>query len=97
MFKGFAIGAGMIIPLGAQNSYLLNQGIKKNFHITAATICILCDLILMTIGVFGGGALVNSNELLLTIITWGGIIFLTFYGALFFKSFLFFNFCREQK
>ncbi|NQY37349.1 MAG: LysE family transporter [Alteromonadaceae bacterium] len=91
MFKGFAIGAGMIIPLGAQNSYLLNQGIKKNFHITAATICILCDLILMTIGVFGGGALVNSNELLLTIITWGGIIFLTFYGALFFKSFLFFQ------
>ena len=88
MFKGFAIGAGMIIPLGAQNSYLLNQGIKKNFHFTAATICIMCDLILMTLGVFGGGALGSSNELLLTIITWGGILFLTFYGALFFKSFL---------
>jgi len=88
IFKGFIIGAGMIIPIGAQNSYVLNQGIKKNYHFTAATICIICDLVLMTLGVYGGGALINSNELLYTLITWGGIAFLTIYGGLFFKSFL---------
>jgi L-lysine exporter family protein LysE/ArgO len=43
----------------------------------------------MTIGVYGGGALINSNNFLYSLITWGGIAFLTVYGALFFKSFLF--------
>lgn len=87
MAKGFIIGAGMIIPIGAQNSYVLSQAIKKNYHFTAATICILCDIILMSLGVFGGGALVTSNEFLYQAITWGGIAFLTVYGAMFFKEF----------
>lgn len=83
------IGAGMIIPIGVQNSYVLNQGIKRNFHFIAASICILCDFILMAAGVFGGGALLASNALLLNIVTWLGIAFLTGYGAMFFKSFLY--------
>jgi len=87
LFKGFVIGAGMIIPIGAQNAYILNQGIKRNYHLTAATICIFCDVILMSLGVFGGGALINSNELLALIITWLGIAFLVIYGGMFFKSF----------
>jgi L-lysine exporter family protein LysE/ArgO len=89
ILKGFLIGAGMIIPIGAQNSYVLAQGIKKNYHIIAATICILCDFILMSVGVYGGGALITSNVILFNIMTWGGVIFLTIYGGLFFKSFLF--------
>lgn len=88
LFKGFIIGAGMIIPIGAQNAYVLNQGIKQNYHFIAASICILCDLLLMSLGVFGGGALIKSNTLVYTVLTWAGIIFLTTYGALFFKSFL---------
>jgi len=87
LFKGFVIGAGMIIPIGAQNAYILNQGIKRNFHLTAASICIFCDVVLMSLGVFGGGALINSNELLAMVITWLGVAFLTIYGAMFFKSF----------
>jgi len=89
LFKGFAIGAGMIIPIGAQNAYLLNLGIKKNFHLTAATVCILCDIILMSIGVFGGGALISSNETVYLLLTWLGIIFLLTYGSMFFHSFYF--------
>ncbi|WP_448214243.1 LysE/ArgO family amino acid transporter [Colwellia sp. MEBiC06753] len=85
--KGFVIGAGMIIPLGAQNSYVLSQAIKRNFHFTAAVICILCDFVLMSMGVFGGGALVASNDWLYHIITWGGILFLSVYGGIFFKEF----------
>ena len=86
--KGFIVGAGMIIPIGAQNAFILNQGIMKNFHFTAATICIICDLVLMSIGIFGGSAIINANALLYRLITWAGVIFLTAYGALFFKSFL---------
>jgi len=88
LFKGFIIGAGMIIPIGAQNAYVLNQGIKQNYHFIAATICIICDLLLMSLGVFGGGALINSSTMLYTLLTWAGIIFLTGYGAVFFKSFI---------
>ncbi|KGJ89462.1 LysE/ArgO family amino acid transporter [Thalassotalea sp. ND16A] len=87
IFKGFVIGAGLIIPIGVQNSYILSQSIKRNHHLLAATICILCDFILMSLGVFGGGALINSNSMLAELITWGGIIFLTVYGLIFFKQF----------
>ncbi|WOH39240.1 LysE/ArgO family amino acid transporter [Thalassotalea fonticola] len=87
VLKGFVIGAGMIIPIGAQNSYILSQSIKRNHHLVAATICIICDFLLMSLGVFGGGALINSNSMVSLIITWAGIAFLTGYGLLFFKSF----------
>jgi len=87
LFKGFVIGAGMIIPIGAQNAYLLNLGIKKNFHFTAASVCILCDVLLMSVGIFGGGALISSNENIYLILTWLGILFLSTYGAMFFYSF----------
>jgi L-lysine exporter family protein LysE/ArgO len=87
VFKGFIIGAGLIIPIGVQNSYILNQSIKRNHHLMAATICILCDFFLMSVGVFGGGALINSNSMLAEFITWGGIVFLTVYGLIFFKQF----------
>ncbi|WNC73285.1 LysE/ArgO family amino acid transporter [Thalassotalea psychrophila] len=89
MLKGFVIGAGLIIPIGVQNSYVLSQSIKRNHHLMAATICIVCDFILMSLGVFGGGALINSSSMLAEIITWAGIIFLTVYGLIFFKNFYF--------
>ncbi|QSA20099.1 amino acid transporter, partial [Vibrio furnissii] len=39
LLQGFGFGATMIIPIGAQNAYVLNQGIKRNHHLTTATIC----------------------------------------------------------
>ncbi|MCH2057456.1 MAG: LysE/ArgO family amino acid transporter [Thalassotalea sp.] len=88
MAKGFLIGAGMIIPIGAQNSYILTQSIKKNYHLMVATICVICDFTLMTLGVFGGGALVASNDIAYYALTIAGILFLTVYGAIFFNEFL---------
>lgn len=76
----------MIIPIGAQNAYILNQGIKKNHHLTAATLCSLIDALLISLGVFGGGAILSQNELLLSTVTIGGIAFLIFYGYLSLKS-----------
>jgi len=87
--KGFVIGAGLIMPIGAQNAYVLNQGIKRNHHILAASICIICDFILMSLGVFGGGALLGAHPVIASAITVLGVAFLLFYGAMFFKSFYF--------
>lgn len=76
----------MIIPIGAQNAYVLNQGIKRNHHLTTATICSVLDMIFISLGIFGGGAILSQNEILLMSVTLGGIAFLSFYGLLSLKS-----------
>ncbi|UTM57784.1 LysE/ArgO family amino acid transporter [Photobacterium sp. CCB-ST2H9] len=86
LLQGFGLGASMIIPIGAQNAYVLNQGIKRNHHLTTATVCSLLDMLFISLGVFGGGALLSSNETVLLVVTLGGIAFLVFYGSLSLKS-----------
>ncbi|CAM3184736.1 LysE/ArgO family amino acid transporter [Vibrio ordalii] len=86
LLQGFGLGATMIIPIGAQNAYVLNQGIKRNHHLTTATICSLLDVMFISLGIFGGGALLSSNEVLLTSVTLGGVAFLSFYGFLSLRS-----------
>lgn len=86
LLQGFLLGASLIIPIGAQNAYVLNQGIKRNHHLTTATICSICDVVFISLGVFGGGALLSSNETLLTTVTVGGILFLLFYGSMSLRS-----------
>lgn len=86
LLQGFGLGASMIIPIGAQNAYVLNQGIKRNHHLTTATICSLLDVVFISLGIFGGGAILSQNEILLTTVTLGGIAFLIFYGLLSLKS-----------
>ena len=86
LFQGFLIGMSTIIPIGAQNSYVLSQGIKRNHHLLSASICMLCDTLLIALGVFGGGKLIASNELLMLFIGWGGILFLLAYSALAFRN-----------
>jgi L-lysine exporter family protein LysE/ArgO len=86
LLQGFGFGATMIIPIGAQNAYVLNQGIKRNHHLTAATICSFLDIFFISLGIFGGGAILSQSELLLTFVTVGGIAFLTFYGLQSWKS-----------
>ena len=76
----------MIIPIGAQNAYVLNQGIKRNHHLTTATICSLLDTLFISLGIFGGGAILAQHDMLLTSVTLGGIAFLTCYGLLSLKS-----------
>ncbi|MFK3976012.1 LysE/ArgO family amino acid transporter [Shewanella vesiculosa] len=86
LFQGLILGLGMIIPIGAQNSYILSQGIKRNHHFLAATICMLCDVLLIGLGIFGGGKLIASSEWLMLLIGWGGVTFLVVYAVLSFKS-----------
>ncbi|PML78155.1 LysE/ArgO family amino acid transporter [Enterovibrio norvegicus] len=80
ILQGFGLGLSMIIPIGAQNAYVLNQGIRRHHHVVTATICFLCDAILIALGIFGGGAMLASNELLLNVVTIGGVAFLVTYA-----------------
>nr|WP_206760845.1 LysE/ArgO family amino acid transporter [Vibrio vulnificus] len=76
----------MIIPIGAQNAFVLNQGIKRNHHLTTAAVCSVLDMVFISLGIFGGGAILSQNELLLTMVTLGGIAFLSVYGLMSLKS-----------
>lgn len=80
VLQGFGLGLSMIIPIGAQNAFVLNQGIRRHHHIATATLCFICDVALIFLGVFGGGALLASNEMLLSVVTIGGIAFLLTYA-----------------
>ncbi|WP_417778125.1 LysE/ArgO family amino acid transporter [Stutzerimonas xanthomarina] len=81
-FNGLLITAGLIIAIGAQNAFVLAQSLRREHHLPVAALCILCDILLVSIGVFGLAAVLAENPLLLQITRWGGVLFLLFYGAI---------------
>ncbi len=78
--QGFALSAAMILPLGPQNVFVMNQGIRRHYHLMTASLCALSDIVLISAGIFGGSALLGSSPLLLALVTWGGVAFLLWYG-----------------
>lgn len=79
--KGFGAGGGLIVAIGAQNAFVLSQGVRGNYHVVIALICILCDTIFITAGVAGFGASVSASPVLSQWVTWGGALFLFIYGC----------------
>ncbi|WP_210397749.1 LysE/ArgO family amino acid transporter [Motiliproteus sediminis] len=84
--QGFAASAGLIIAIGAQNAFVLTQGLLRRFHWQVAALCSLIDALLITAGVLGLGWLIRQSPLLLQAATWGGVLFLAVYGALALKA-----------
>ena len=78
--QGFGTGGGLIVAIGAQNAFVLSQGVRRNHHLIIALICIVCDAVFITAGVAGFGGAVSNNPALLRCVTWGGAGFLVFYG-----------------
>lgn len=74
------MGMAMILPIGPQNAFVLSQGIRRQYAVMVAGLCAVSDAILISLGVFGGGALLAQSPLLLQIVTWSGVIFLSWYG-----------------
>lgn len=86
MFEGFGTGAGLIIAIGAQNAFVLKQGILKNHVLVTVLICAFIDALLIALGVGGFGRLLTSSSLLLAMARWGGATFLFYYGLRSFRS-----------
>lgn len=78
--QGFALSAAMILPLGPQNAFVMNQGIRRQYHMMIACLCALSDIALICAGIFGGSALLSQSRLLMMLVTWGGVAFLLWYG-----------------
>ncbi len=79
--QGFTLGLAMIIPIGAQNAFVLSRGIHRNHHLLTATLCSFCDLILIGIGVFGGATVLSASPIGMALLTWGGVLFLSWFGV----------------
>lgn len=78
--QGYAMGGGLIVAIGAQNAFVLAQGVRRNHHLAVAALCILCDGLLIGLGVSGVGTMVAASPTLGLIAAWGGAAFLGWYG-----------------
>jgi len=79
-FQGLVLGAAMILPLGPQNAFVMNQGIRRQYPLMVAGLCALSDLVLICAGIFGGSAVLMQSPWLMALVTWGGVAFLLWYG-----------------
>jgi L-lysine exporter family protein LysE/ArgO len=79
---GFGTGLSLIIAIGAQNAFVLRQGVRRDAVLAVVGICALSDALLITLGVAGVGAVVVAWPGALTAIGWIGGAFLLGYGAL---------------
>lgn len=79
---GFAASAGLIIAIGAQNAFILRQGIKHQHVTLVVVMCALSDIALILLGVAGIGALVQQYPSALQVLRFGGAAFLGAYGLM---------------
>jgi len=82
---GFFLGASLIIAIGAQNAFILRQGLLRSHVFILCLICALSDAALIAAGVGGLGTLVAQSPTLLSVVTIGGAIFLGAYAVVAFR------------
>ncbi|MDQ0562178.1 L-lysine exporter family protein LysE/ArgO [Rhizobium mesoamericanum] len=82
---GFFLGASLIIAIGAQNAFILRQGLMRSHVFILCLICALSDAVLIAAGVAGLGTLVAQSQMLLSAVTFVGAIFLGCYAVIAFR------------
>jgi L-lysine exporter family protein LysE/ArgO len=78
---GFGTGLSLIVAIGAQNAFVLRQGILRQHVLPVVLICGLTDAMLEVLGIAGIGFVVERAPLLLEVIRWGGVAFLLWYAS----------------
>jgi L-lysine exporter family protein LysE/ArgO len=80
--QGFGTSAALIMAIGAQNAFVLRQGLARTHVLPVVLVCALSDALLITLGVAGLGRWVQEHPALLAAMRWGGAAFLIAYGWL---------------
>jgi len=78
---GLLTGLSLIIAIGAQNAFVLRQGLARQHVLPVVAICAVSDLALIVAGVAGIGTIVEQAGWLVDAIRWFGVAFLTWYGV----------------
>ncbi len=83
--SGFFLGLSLIIAIGAQNAFILRQGLLRQHVFVLCLICAVSDAVLIAAGVAGLGSLVSSSPVLIRVVTVGGALFLFSYALIAFR------------
>ncbi len=82
LLAGFATTLSLIVAIGAQNAFVLRQGLRREHVLPVVLICGLSDALLISSGIAGLGALLTRSQLALDIAKYGGAAFLYAYAVL---------------
>jgi len=80
LIPGFLTGLSLIVAIGAQNAFVIRQGLLRSHVLLVVAVCSLSDAILIILGTGGLGEIVKANEELLTFIRWFGVAYLIWFG-----------------
>lgn len=79
---GFLTTMALIAAIGAQNAFVLRQGIRGEHVVPVIALCTVSDLVLIAAGIAGVGALITAHPSVMTVVKLGGAAFLIGYGVL---------------
>jgi len=82
LLAGFGLGLSLIVAIGAQNLFVLRQGIRREHVFLVAAICAVSDALLIVLGVSGVGFVLAAVPWLIDVVRWAGAAFLVTYGIL---------------
>ena len=82
LFLGFIASFTLIAAIGAQNAFVLRQGIRREHVLPVVALCTVSDIVLISVGIAGVGALITAHPSALNIAKFGGAAFLVGYGLL---------------
>jgi L-lysine exporter family protein LysE/ArgO len=80
-FAGLVTGLSLIVAIGAQNAYVLRQGLAREHIGLVVAICTISDVVLIVAGVSGIGTIVERAPWAIDVVRWFGVAFLTWYGV----------------
>ncbi|NNG35595.1 LysE family transporter [Nakamurella aerolata] len=78
---GLLTGLSLIVAIGAQNAYVLRQGLLRQHVGVVVLVCALADVLLIAAGVAGVGAVVAAHPQLLNVLRWAGAGYLVWFGV----------------
>ncbi|OYW59198.1 MAG: amino acid transporter [Rhodobacterales bacterium 12-65-15] len=84
--QGYLVSLGLILAIGAQNAFVLRQGLRREHVAAVVAVCALSDALLIGVGVAGFGALSATLPWIGEVMRWAGVAFLLVYGALRFRA-----------
>ncbi|WP_186301212.1 LysE/ArgO family amino acid transporter [Rhodococcus sp. WB9] len=79
---GFGTGLSLIVAIGAQNAFVLRQGIARKHVLPVVVLCAVSDAVLIAVGISGIGAVLAHAPAAITVIRWAGAAFLVSYAVL---------------
>lgn len=82
VLAGIGLGFSLIVAIGAQNLFVLRQGIRREYVLVVAAICAVSDAVLIVLGVSGVGLVLAAVPWLIDVVRWAGAAFLVAYGLL---------------